>query len=157
MSVNAPGQHGARCAQCRAIRLIRFGRNLRPRHQPPQEGPQLVALQDPQPGPAELVNLPSLEWLKADMSFFTFFPLHFGQDTSWFPKTRVSKVFLHFSHRYSKIGIGSHHPCSMFGHADYLFARPCSLNAKLGNYEVRKLGETGGTSWNSAHPSFPTS
>jgi hypothetical protein len=85
--------------------LAIFGRNLRPRHQPPQEGPQLVALQDPQPGPAELVNLPSLEWLKADMSFFTFFPLHFGQDTSWFPKTRVSKVFLHFSHRYSKIGI----------------------------------------------------
>lgn len=59
-----------------------FGRNLRPADQPPQEGPQLVALQVPQPGPAELVNLPSLEWLKADMSFFTFLLLHFGQDTS---------------------------------------------------------------------------
>jgi hypothetical protein len=82
-----------------------FGRNLRLTCQPPQEGPQLVALQDPQPGPAELVNLPSLEWLKADMSFFTFLPLHFGQDTSWLPKTRVSKVFLHFSQRNSKIGI----------------------------------------------------
>ena len=64
-----------------------------------------MALQDPQPGPAELVNLPSLEWLKADMSFFTFLPLHFGQDTSWFPNTRVSNVFLHFSQRNSKIGI----------------------------------------------------
>jgi len=94
-----------------------FGRNLRPAYQPPQEGPQLVALQDPQPGPAELVNLPSLEWLKADMSFFTFLPLHFGQDTSWLPKTSVSKVFLHFSQRNSKIGIWSHHPCPVYGHA----------------------------------------
>jgi hypothetical protein len=59
-----------------------IGRNLPPCRQPPQEGLQLVALQDPQPGPAELVNLPSLEWLKADMSFFTFFPLHIGQVTS---------------------------------------------------------------------------
>jgi hypothetical protein len=82
-----------------------FGRNLRPLHQPPQEGPQLVALQVPQPGPAELVNLPSLEWLKADMSFFTFLLLHFGQDTAWLPNTRVSNVFLHFSQRNSKIGI----------------------------------------------------
>jgi hypothetical protein len=82
-----------------------LGRNLRPLFQPPQEGPQLVALQVPQPGPAELVNLPSLEWLKADMSFFTFLLLHFGQDTAWLPNTRVSNVFLHFSQRNSKIGI----------------------------------------------------
>jgi hypothetical protein len=81
------------------------GRNLRPFHQPPQEGPQLVALQLPQPEPCELENLPSLEWLKADMSFLTFLLLHFGQDTSWLPKTMVSKVFLHFSQRNSKIGI----------------------------------------------------
>jgi hypothetical protein len=74
-------------------------------HPPPQEGPQLVALQVPHPEPAELVNLPSLEWLKADMSFFTFLLLHFGQDTAWLPKTRVSNVFLHFSQRNSKIGI----------------------------------------------------
>jgi hypothetical protein len=72
---------------------------------PPQEGPQLVALQVPQPEPAELVNLPSLEWLKADMSFFTFLLLHFGQDTAWLPRTSVSNVFLHFSQRNSKIGI----------------------------------------------------
>jgi hypothetical protein len=69
------------------------------------QGPQLAELQVPQPEPAELVNFPSFEWLKADMSFFTFLPLHFGQVTSWFPKTSVSKVFLHFPQRNSKIGI----------------------------------------------------
>jgi hypothetical protein len=87
------------------MRSFVFGRNLRPLHQLPQEGPQLVALQVPQPEPAELVNLPSLEWLKADMSFFTFLLLHFGQETAWLPNTRVSNVFLHFSQRNSKIGI----------------------------------------------------
>ncbi len=85
------------CQERTANRSSVFGRSLRPLHQAPQEGPQLVALQVPQPEPAELVNLPSLEWLKADMSFFTFLFLHFGQDTSWFPNTRISKFFLHFS------------------------------------------------------------
>ena len=77
-----------------------------------------MALQDPQPGPAELVNLPSLEWLKADMSFFTFFPLHFGQVFSgaavmdwncsnWCPHLRHSYAYVGMLAYPSRISAGS--------------------------------------------------
>jgi hypothetical protein len=77
----------------------------------PQEGPQLVAAQLPQPlPPAEVLPIfPP----KADISRFTLTDPHFGQATDTFSsrlRKRISKLSLHFRHLNSKIGIGSFPP-----------------------------------------------
>jgi hypothetical protein len=66
---------------------------------------QLVALQELQPAPSELVNPLSLLWLTLESSRLTFLPLHVGQATFSLPKTRTSKSFSHVLQWYSKIGI----------------------------------------------------
>jgi hypothetical protein len=73
----------------------------------PQEGPQLVAAQLPQPPPAEV--LPTFP-AKADISRLARFDPHFGQATSTFSsrlRKNTSKFSRHFPHLNSKIGIGS--------------------------------------------------
>jgi hypothetical protein len=71
----------------------------------PQEGPQLVAAQLPQPPPVEVLPIfPA----KADISRSVLTDLHSGQATLSFSsrlRNRTSKVFLHFRHLYSKIGM----------------------------------------------------
>jgi hypothetical protein len=57
---------------------------------------QLVALQEVQAEPFELVNPLSLLWLKAERSFLTFLPLQVGQVIFWFPRTKTSKSLSHF-------------------------------------------------------------
>jgi hypothetical protein len=66
---------------------------------------QLLALQELQLAPSELVNPLSLLWLTLESSRLTFLPLHVGQATFSLPKTRTSKSFSHALQRYSKIGI----------------------------------------------------
>jgi hypothetical protein len=64
----------------------------------PQEGPQLVEVQLPQP------IFPA----KADIIRSTFMDPHFGQTTGTFSsrfRKRTSKLSLHFRHLNSKIGI----------------------------------------------------
>jgi hypothetical protein len=77
----------------------------------PQEGPQLVAAQLPQPSPPAEV-LPIFP-AKADISRATLVDPHFGQATETFSsrlRKRTSKLSLHFRHLNSKIGIGSSPP-----------------------------------------------
>jgi len=81
----------------------------------PQEGPQLVAAQLPQPSPPAEVFAEVLPIFpaKADISRSTVIDPHFGQATDIFSlrlRKRTSKVSLHFRHLYSKIGIGSFPP-----------------------------------------------
>jgi hypothetical protein len=74
----------------------------------PQEGPQLVAAQLPQPAPPAVV-LPTLP-AKVDISRFARFEPHFGQTMSTFSsrlRKNTSKFSLHLPHLNSKIGIGS--------------------------------------------------
>jgi hypothetical protein len=74
----------------------------------PQEGPQLVAAQLPQPAPPAAV-FPTLP-AKADIRRFARFEPHFGQTTSTFSsrlRKNTSKLSLHLPHLNSKIGMGS--------------------------------------------------
>jgi hypothetical protein len=77
----------------------------------PQEGPQLVAAQLPQPAPPAEV-LPTLP-AKADICRSALVDPHFGQATDTFSlrlRKRTSKTSLHFRHLNSKIGIVSSPP-----------------------------------------------
>jgi hypothetical protein len=77
----------------------------------PQEGPQLVAAQLPQPSPPAEV-LPIFP-AKADICRSTLIDPHFGQATDIFSsrlRKRTSKFSLHFRHLNSKIGIDSFPP-----------------------------------------------
>jgi hypothetical protein len=77
----------------------------------PQEGPQCVAAQLPQPSPPAEV-LPTFP-VKADNSRSALFDPHCGQVTANFSarlRKRISKFPPHFLHLYSKIGIGSFPP-----------------------------------------------
>ena len=93
----------------------------------PQEGPQLVAAQLPQPSPPAEV-LPIFP-AKADINRSTFIDPHFGQATDTFSsrlRKRTSKFSLHFRHLNSKIGISSfpsaerNNPCSFDADGDPL-------------------------------------
>jgi hypothetical protein len=64
-------------------------------------------LQEPQEAdaavPAKGLSVPAAQ--NTENFFFTSFELHFGQTTSWFPKTSFSKSSRQAVQEYSKIGI----------------------------------------------------